>query len=687
MRSVGQQPDDYPAPLVRLVLLGGFRAERTDSRQHIDGWQRRSAKSLTKLLATSPGHALHREQIIEFLWPGVDAESGLNSFGKALHAARRAFEPELQPRQSSAYLCMTDSMLALSDCVEVDADRFEQLAETALRRRDIPAYKSALAAYGGDLLPEDRYADWCVERRSFLAELYSRLQLGLAEALANRGAYNDAADCLRAVLRQEPTREEVHRRLMRLYVDMGTPDQSVRQFQVCQDRLRRELDLAPQPETVELFQDVLGRRKQEQRGSPRAHEGHPAGSPLPAIGEPTPRRPFVGREPLLATLSKQLGKGSKGGAGMVLLSGDAGVGKTRLLEEFAIRASRHGAAVLWGGSGAHAKHFAYGPFAVALERFVASRSESERAGFAKQYPALSAVVPSLGVTPPRPGGEDGRADQVEVARALVRLLTDVGHRQPVVLVLGDLHDIDPFSLELLRFIAHLAIGRRWLAVGAVREEDVEPGSCLHDLIDVTTRERLCLTLEVPCLSLEETGQLVRALLPKARVNDELIRLVFLRSRGNPLFVEELVVARPHALALTGDARDAAQSPASHVPQRVRALASARMAQMSETGRRVLGLAAAASASEISLGELRTGAAALEPPIPDGDLLSALDRALETHLLEERRSGYAFRYPLLRSAVYQQLPKHRREQLRGALSGPGRAREQHWNNRRASSRAR
>jgi predicted ATPase len=93
-------------------------------------------------------------------------------------------------------------------------------------------------------------------------------------------------------------------------------------------------------------------------------------------------------------------------------------------------------------------------------------------------------------------------------------------------------------------------------------------------------------------------------------------------------------------------------------------------------RRVLRLAAAASATEISLSELRTGAATLEPPISDAALFDALDEALQKRILEERNSGYAFRHPLFRSALYQDLPRHRRDQLRAALSGRLRTAPEH-----------
>src|SRR5690349_13100240 len=88
-------------PMLRARLLGGFRVERTDTGQTVSEWQRRSAKTLIKVLAVHPEHTAHREQIIDILWSGVDGDSALNSFGKALHAARRALEPGLPRRQDS----------------------------------------------------------------------------------------------------------------------------------------------------------------------------------------------------------------------------------------------------------------------------------------------------------------------------------------------------------------------------------------------------------------------------------------------------------------------------------------------------------------------------------------------------------------------------------------------------------
>jgi DNA-binding SARP family transcriptional activator len=661
---------------VCVRLLGGFRVERTGAAQAISDWPRRSAKTLIKLLAVQPGHALHREQVIDVLWPKVDAESALNSFGKALHVARRALEPRLPQRQDSAYLRLSDGMLVLNTMhVLVDADEFEQVAEDALRCREIAAYEAALAAYRGELLPEDRYESWCSERRSALAELHIRLLLGVAEAFEQHRSYGEAADRLRDVLQQDPTREAVHRQLMLLYARMGAPDLAVRQFRDCEAVLRQELDLAPQPETISLRDDVLASRIPPQRPRPDRIRGRAdlrRSSPTHAANG----CPFVGRERVIRYMCGQLMRRDEAQPGMIVVSGEAGVGKTRLLEEFAIQASAQGAVTLCGGRGAHADQFACGPFATALEDYAANRPEAERAELARAHPALSRFVPSLGVGAgiPLPAPAPDLHDYyLDLFPTIVQFLMDLARTKPVLLVLGDLHEIDAVGLDLIRYLAHLAVGTPLLMVGAMRDLDIEADAGLRQMIEAMTRERLWLRIDLHCLSRRATDQLVQAMLPDANITDDTLSEIYAQSRGNPLFVRELVDdlrLRGRLVAADEDCQDPSSLAArSQVLGRV--LTGMRLALMDEPLRRVLGLAAVIDASEISLGQLRAGAAALEPPVVLPALFDVLDRALRMHILEERSGGYAFRHPVVRAALYDYLPRHRRDELRAALTAADR----------------
>ncbi|HEV3281836.1 MAG TPA: BTAD domain-containing putative transcriptional regulator [Acidimicrobiales bacterium] len=248
---------------LRVRLLGGFRVERRGVPISDLDWQRRTARQLTKLLATRPSHALHKEQVLDTFWPNLDVEVARSSLAKALHAARRALEPERLPRRDSPYLHVRDDMITLdTDHVVIDADEFERHAKRALRMATASAYETALATYKGELLPEDIYEDWPSQRRHFLAELNVRLLVGLAQALENRGAHIEAVNHLCSALEQDPTREDVHRGLMRLYERMGARGLALRQYEICRAVLRREFNRAPDWETAALYDHLLGERAQ-----------------------------------------------------------------------------------------------------------------------------------------------------------------------------------------------------------------------------------------------------------------------------------------------------------------------------------------------------------------------------------------------------------------------------------------
>jgi DNA-binding SARP family transcriptional activator len=657
------EKSELGAPRLQVSLLGGFRVERVDARPTCE-WPRRSAKTLTKLLAACPGHALHREQVTEILWPGIDLGSALNSFGKALHAARHALEPELPPRSCSSYLRLSDGMLRLdTHRVVIDADRFERLAEDALRCRDVHRYEAALAAYTGELLPEDRYEDWCAERRTSLAELRVRLLLGLADALEDRSACIDTADLLRQVVAEDPTREEVHRRLIRLWAELGKRDQAVRQFHACQEALRRDLDLLPQRETVALYQDVLAGRVPT-RSTDREREGAALRRAVCAWRRGTP---LIGREQVLGDLLGLLER-RDGRPPMLILTGEAGVGKTRLLETLAGEASR-AATVLRGEVGAHVSHLPCGPIAAALEGFVATRSEGDRQKLARRYPALVHLVPSLTLDAPVPSRES-RVDHLDFLLAIVRALSDFASARPLLLVVDDLHEADPLSLDVLRYFAHLGRQRRWLFVAAVREEELQADSRVAGTLDSMLREDLCAKLKLPCLARAEGHELIRALSGHERINDEVAQQIYDRSGGNPLFIEALVSDALERCepSLANRRWGMSAQPGSRVPARVRLLVASQLRALDDIVRRVLTLAAAAETAEISLDRLLAAAAGLEPPIGPAALFDALDQALSLRILEEREGGCAFRHPLVRAVLFQELSKHRREELQAAWCG-------------------
>jgi predicted ATPase len=162
---------------VSVTLLGGFAADIGGTPVAESAWRLKKARELVKLLALAPGHRLHREQAMDLLWADREPAAAANNLNQAVHVARRALDAESIEGRDEVLVLVAD----------VDVDRFSVAAANARQTRTPGAYRAALALYGGELLPENRYDDWAAERRDELTDLAAELDAELA-ALAPDGA-------------------------------------------------------------------------------------------------------------------------------------------------------------------------------------------------------------------------------------------------------------------------------------------------------------------------------------------------------------------------------------------------------------------------------------------------------------------------------------------------------------------
>jgi predicted ATPase len=156
-----------PAGDVSISLLGGFAATRGGEPVDPSAWRLRKGRELVKLLALAPAHRLHREQLMDALWPELDPAAAANNLHQVVHVARRALGAEaIELREELLTLIAT-----------VDVDEFERAGEQARREGSAGAARAALSLYGGELLPENRYEDWAETRREQLEQLRAELEL------------------------------------------------------------------------------------------------------------------------------------------------------------------------------------------------------------------------------------------------------------------------------------------------------------------------------------------------------------------------------------------------------------------------------------------------------------------------------------------------------------------------------
>ena len=312
---------------LRVWMLGGFRVSVGDRRIRENEWRLRKAASLVKLLSLAPGHHLHREQVMDRLWPDLSPKAAANNLHRALHVARRALEAD--PAASSCYLRLRDEELALcpSGRLRVDVEAFEEAAATARRVREPAAYRAAVDLYAGDLLPGDRYEEWAERRREELRRLHQALLVEMAWLYEQRGEYEPAIEALRRAVAEDPADEGTHADLMRLFAIRGRHREAVLQYEQLTNALSRELGTEPGAASRLLYEEI---RAGKFLVAPPPSEGReepvePAPNNLPAS-----LTSFVGREREMLEVKRMLPM-----TRLLTLTGAGGSGKTRLALEVA----------------------------------------------------------------------------------------------------------------------------------------------------------------------------------------------------------------------------------------------------------------------------------------------------------------------------------------------------------------
>jgi DNA-binding SARP family transcriptional activator len=221
-----------------IRLMGPFEVIVDGRPVSVDSWRSRRAADLVKLLALEPERRLHREQVMESLWPELPVDAAAANLRKALHYARRAIGSENAVQAQSGLLTLWPDA-----GIEVDLDRFHRDAEEAISNGDGEWCRRLAATYSGDVLPADRYEAWTEEPRRRARARHVALLKGAGE--------------WERVLEQDETDEDAHRALMQAHLDSGKRREAIRQFERLRDALREHIGIGPDPETVKLYEKVL----------------------------------------------------------------------------------------------------------------------------------------------------------------------------------------------------------------------------------------------------------------------------------------------------------------------------------------------------------------------------------------------------------------------------------------------
>ena len=536
----------------------------------------------------------------------------------------------------------------------------------------VDALQQAVDLYRGPFLDgfslptNPEFETWITQERSAWEHLYLQALGDLIEEYVARDERDAAIACAQRYLATDDLAEDVHRRLISLYAEIGDRNAALRQFERCAAALERELGVSPLPATRAAYQAVL----EDRRPPPKRPTPWLTWTTLPSLDVP-----LVGRDEAWHRLEQAYAHARAGHGRVILISGEPGIGKSRLVQDFATHLQDQ--ALVLAGAGEPGEHtLPYHPIAQALrsaanvERLTCQVQSIWLAEVSRLLPELRTVWPDL---PPLQASTLAEPDEARTRlfEALYQTILELaGGPQPVILCLDDLHWADGATLDWLAYLGCRLRDSRSLILGTYRSEEA---GALDGLRHTLARLGALSELELTGLNTASVLQLLRHLAGPhqyrgkrsdphqyrgkrsgLRPGDEALADRLQRATGgNPFFLLEMLRALIETGQLDEDLTSLEKLP---LPNTVRQAVEARLERLSPTARQVLEASAILGATfSFDLVRLTAGRRELEA-------MDALDELVGRHLLVERQTGYRFRHNLIRHVTQAGLGPVRRQLL-------------------------
>ncbi len=534
---------------LRLALLGPPRIE-------LDGepvlFDTRKALALLAVLAVR-GEAQSRDALAALLWPEHDAAHAGGALRRTLSVTRAGVGPEA--------LRLEGRSVELASTVRVDVWRLhaitgavarhhagaEPVCERCLRRlAEVPKLVRGRFLEGFGLRDSPEFDDWAAATAESLEQEVADALDRLSDGHAAHGRLNAALDAARRRLAMDPLHEEAHRRLMRLHSEAGDRTGAIARYRECVRILDRELGVAPMPETTELYHAIAA--------GPAAapHLDEPPDSTEPRAGISS--LPLTGRRADLDTLVSAWRRSARD-ARLVLLEGEPGIGKTRLLTEAADVARAEGAPVLQLVAHDGEQTIPYAPIVGALERAITETGGPAVSDWLARLPGwvrgeLARVVPGVAQPGTVIASIEGPGAEIRFMEGLSRCLLSAAQGPGGGLIcVDDLQWADSGTIAVLSYLARRVAEARCCLVLARRPPEPDQDR-LAELLREARRRGVLVEIRPGRLTRDEVGELARA--ASLRLDAERL---YAETEGIPFFVAEYLAAsnEPGSGALPGDA--------------------------------------------------------------------------------------------------------------------------------------
>lgn len=485
---------------------------------------RRQPRAILFRLATRL-KPVSRSHLCLLLWPDITEAEARRHLSNQIYNLRQAL-PEQGVLQTSGDHLLLDSQKTWSDVITFE--RLSQFSGQAELQQAVDLYRgSFLDSFW--LADAEEFNLWADKERRYLERRYLECLSKLISIHANQSDTFQAIDYARRYLEYDELAEDIHRRLIDLYATQGDRSAALRQYEHCATVLERELGVEPLPETREVYLAALDDRTLQTK---------PPYVPSKWTTLPSLKSPIVGREAAMRQLEEALFQVRTKSGSVVLVSGEAGVGKSRLLEEFITEHANTGFVMTGNGYEGQGEI----PFLPVLDALRPQLPNIDwhsldvdplqLAQLLQLLPELIRHVPNL----PETGSLMQEHEESPVFQGLVHLLVSLTQQHsPLVLCLDDLHWTDKTTLSWVGYLGRHLRNVPILLLGGYR---VEEAASLESLRAGLSRLNVMEEVQLQGLTERDIGQLIRQLFGKVSGVRRLSHTLRQLTGGNPFFLLE-----------------------------------------------------------------------------------------------------------------------------------------------------
>jgi DNA-binding SARP family transcriptional activator/DNA polymerase III delta prime subunit len=613
-------------PVLHIQLLGDFRMTYNDSTSLTSKIHARQQTLLAYLL-------LHREapqsrhHLAFLLWPDTGEAQALTNLRNLLHKLREALPDSedflnidtrtVQWRPEGPYTFdVADFVILTQSNSQADLEK-------------------AVSLYRGDLLPSC-YDEWILTEREQLQQRLYRALEGLVSQLEATHNYSSAIGYAQHLVRCDPLREETYRQLMRIHALNKDRAAVMHVYHTCATTLQQELGVEPSPSTTQFYEQLLNFQ-------PQLAPVHLSPSSIP----------FVGRKAEWARLQSLWLESTSKWPHLVLIKGEAGIGKTRMAEELAEWVKRQGYPVFTAHCYVSQGQLAYAPLVECLQPLIPQTLDDIwLTELSRLIPEILAEHPQL----PRPAPITQDWQRMRLFKAFAHALPK--DQKALLLQFEDIQWCDRDTLDWLHYLLkmHMEIGlpTQVLIVATLRIEDIFPDHPLQPILEGLRQSDQLTEIELGLL--DESDTFLLASQVAGRPLDSLLKpLLFQGSEGHPLFVVEMIRSGLSQQESQGEVPDKAMlETVQRLPNKVRQVIQNRLAQLSPSTQELLSLAAAIGRS-FKFNVLKQ-AIHLDEEI----LVQGLDELWRRRLIREQGIDiYDFAHDKIREVAYTAMSLARR----------------------------